>query len=305
MQDILSLLALYGSWLVFLNVLAEQSGLPIPAYPLLVAAGAMAAGPGAWTLSLLAAVAACLLADSGWYLAGRRYGGRLLGLICKLSLSQDSCIRQTQSLYLRIGPRSLLVSKFLPGAGALATVMAGLTGTPYRRFFGFEFAGSVLWAASGLLLGALFRGFVTDVLDALDRYGAMSLAVVLGVLVAYVALRALRRFILIRSLRVVPRLSIDELLRWQTDGQPTVMIDVRPEGQRESQRIPGAISVDVRTPLEELVMQLPHAHIVVYCGCPHEISAAKLAARLRAAGYSNTWALAGGYEAWQQHAHAV
>ncbi len=302
MHDILSLLAQYGGWLVFFNVLTEQAGLPVPAYPLLVAAGAMSAGPGDWLLAWLLAALACALADTAWYLAGRRYGGRLLGLVCKLSLSRDSCIRQTQGLYLRVGPRSLLVSKFLPGAGALATIMAGLTGTPYRRFLGYQLAGSLLWAGSGLLLGALFRGIVTDVLDALDRYGVMGLGMLAGLLALYLAVKALRRMILVRSLRVVPRLSLEEMLRWQADGRPMVMIDVRPEGQREAQRIPGAIALDVRAPLETL--QLPEARIVVYCACPNEISAARLAARLRAAGFVDTWALAGGYEAWLRREQA-
>lgn len=302
MHDILSLLAQYGGWLVFFNVLTEQAGLPVPAYPLLVAAGAMSAGPGDWLLAWLLAALACALADTAWYLAGRRYGGRLLGLVCKLSLSRDSCIRQTQGLYLRVGPRSLLVSKFLPGAGALATIMAGLTGTPYRRFLAYQLAGSLLWAGSGLLLGALFRGIVTDVLDALGHYGVMGLGMLAGLLALYLAAKALRRMILVRSLRVVPRLSLEEMLRWQADGRPMVMIDVRPEGQREAQRIPGAIALDVRAPLETL--QLPEARIVVYCACPNEISAARLAARLRAAGFVDTWALAGGYEAWLRREQA-
>lgn len=302
MHDILSLLAQYGGWLVFFNVLTEQAGLPVPAYPLLVAAGAMSAGPGDWLLAWLLAALACALADTAWYLAGRRYGGRLLGLVCKLSLSRDSCIRQTQGLYLRVGPRSLLVSKFLPGAGALATIMAGLTGTPFRRFLGYQLAGSLLWAGSGLLLGALFRGIVTDVLDALDRYGVMGLGLLAGLLALYLAVKALRRMILVRSLRVVPRLSLEEMLRWQADGHPMVMIDVRPEGQRHAQRIPGAIALDVRAPLETL--RLPEARIVVYCACPNEISAARLAARLRAAGFADTWALSGGYEAWLRHEQA-
>ena len=100
MQDIQLLLEQYGAWLVFGNVLIEQAGLPVPAYPMLIAAGALA-GTAGWLAPWIAATLACLLADSLWYLAGRRYGSRLLGVVCKLSLSQDSCIRQTQRLYLR------------------------------------------------------------------------------------------------------------------------------------------------------------------------------------------------------------
>ena len=81
------------------------------------------------------------------------------------------------------------------------------------------------------------------------------------------------------------------------------MFDVRPEAQQEADRIPGAIAVDLRAPLPALAADAQAADIVVYCACPNEVSAAMLAARLRAAGYPNTWALRGGYEAWARHVH--
>lgn len=302
MQDIQLLLEQYGGWLVFANVLVEQAGLPVPAYPMLIAAGALA-GAGGWLTPWLAATAACLLADTLWYVAGQRYGSRLLGVICKMSLSQDSCIRQTQRLYLRIGVRALLVCKFLPGAGALSTVMAGLTGTPYRRFLAYDLAGSLIWVGSALLLGGLFHSVVNDVLEILGTYGAMGLGVLAAVLALYILARFLRRRILLRSLRVIPRLSVDELMRWRQDGRNALVFDVRPEALREEQRIPGAIAVDLKAPLPTLDAQALESDIVVYCACPNEVSAALLASRLRAAGYPKTWALRGGYQAWQEHEH--
>lgn len=301
MQDIQLLLEQYGAWLVFGNVLIEQAGLPVPAYPMLIAAGALA-GTAGWLAPWIAATLACLLADSLWYLAGRRYGSRLLGVVCKLSLSQDSCIRQTQRLYLRVGVRALLVCKFLPGAGALSTVMAGLTGTGLRRFLLYDLVGAMIWAGSALLLGGLFHGVVNDVLDLLANYGAMGLGLLAALLALYIVVRALRRWVLVRKLRVIPRLSVDELMRWRQDGRQALVFDVRPEAQRDAQRIPGAIAVDLRAPLPPLEVDAQDADIVVYCACPNEVSAAMLARRLRAAGYRRTWALRGGYEAWARHA---
>ncbi|KAG0732207.1 hypothetical protein G6F68_015602 [Rhizopus microsporus] len=72
MQDIQLLLEQYGGWLVFANVLVEQAGLPVPAYPMLIAAGALGGAAG-WLTPWLAATVACLLADSLWYVAGRRF----------------------------------------------------------------------------------------------------------------------------------------------------------------------------------------------------------------------------------------
>lgn len=305
MQDIQTLLQLYGGWLVFFNVLVEQAGLPIPAYPMLVAAGAAAQSAGGWLAVWLLASLACLLADSAWYLAGQRYGGRLLGLACKVSLSQDSCIRQTQKLYLRVGVRSLLVCKFLPGAGALSTIMAGLTGTPYRRFLAYDLAGSLIWAASGLLAGALFKDLVNDLLDLLDRYGAYGLLLIAAALALYVVVRGLRRWVLVRSLRSVPRLSVDELLQWQADGRTPVVIDVRAGLADATPRIPGALILDTEAQLADLGLDPAQGRIVIYCACPNEISAARLATRLRAAGYRHIWALRGGYEAWERAAHSA
>jgi len=302
MQDIQLLLEQYGGWLVFANVLVEQAGLPVPAYPMLIAAGALGGAAG-WLTPWLAAIVACLLADTLWYVAGRRYGARLLGVVCKMSLSQDSCIRQTQRLYLRIGVRALLVCKFLPGAGALSTVMAGLTGTAYRRFLLYDLAGSMIWAGSALLLGGLFHSVVNDVLDVLGTYGPTGLGVLAAVLAIYILARFLRRRLLLRSLRVIPRVSVDELMQWRQDGRNTLVFDVRPDAQGDAARIPGAIAVDLKAPLPTLDPQALESDIVVYCACPNEVSAALLASRLRAAGYPKTWALRGGFEAWMERNH--
>ncbi|WP_144636957.1 VTT domain-containing protein [Bordetella genomosp. 13] len=302
MQDIQTLLQQYGGWLVFFNVLVEQAGLPIPAFPMLVAAGALAKGVGGLVGTWFLATLACALADTAWYVAGQRIGGRLLGLACKVSLSQDSCIRTAQKLYLRVGVRSLLVSKFLPGAGALSTIMAGLTGTPYRRFLAYDLAGSMIWAGLGVAAGALFQELVNDILDVLDRYGLYGLLLIALALAVYVAVRAFRRMVLVRTLKRVPRLTADELVRWQSEGLAPVVIDVRPSLSDTMPRIPGALVADTEVRLADLPLDGVPEHIVVYCSCPNEISAARLAARLRDAGFVHIWALTGGYEAWERAA---
>ena len=183
--------------------------------------------------------------------------------------------------------------------------MAGLTGTPYRRFLGYDLVGSLIWSGSALLLGGLFHNVVNDVLEILGTYGAMGLGVLAAVLALYILARFLRRRILLRSLRVIPRLSVDELMQWRQDGRNALVFDVRPEALREEQRIPGAIAVDLKAPLPSLDAEALDSDIVVYCACPNEVSAALLASRLRAAGYPKTWALRGGYQAWREHEHPL
>ncbi len=112
--------------------------------------------------------------------------------------------------------------------------------------------------------------------------------------------RFLRRKILLRSLRVIPRLSVDELMQWRQSGRDALVFDVRPEAQRDAARIPGAVAVDLKQPLPALDPGAIDSDIVVYCACPNEVSAALLASRLRAAGYRKIWALRGGYDAWAE-----
>src|SRR3546814_10593160 len=118
MQCILDLIQEHGLTVVFLLVLFDQAGAPMPAYPTLVITGALldTGAYSAFTL-LCVAVFGALLADFGWYLAGQRYGRRMLSALCRISLSPDSCVRQTESLYLRWGPPSLMVAKFIPEIG--------------------------------------------------------------------------------------------------------------------------------------------------------------------------------------------
>ena len=127
MSHLITLIEHYGLAFVFVNVLLLQAGLPVPAYPTLIVTGALAARSPYTLPGLLAtAVAASVIADVGWYLVGRRLGGRVLKTLCRVSLSPDSCVRQTESIFTRWGARSLTVAKFVPGFASVATAMAGI-----------------------------------------------------------------------------------------------------------------------------------------------------------------------------------
>ncbi|HEX2762167.1 MAG TPA: hypothetical protein VHM27_16710, partial [Rhizomicrobium sp.] len=92
MEDVVRLIEQFGLLAVFFTVLLDEGGLPIPASPLLAVAGALTAR-GELDLAALiaAAVAGSVIADNGWYWLGRAQGRRVLGFLCKLSLSPDSC----------------------------------------------------------------------------------------------------------------------------------------------------------------------------------------------------------------------
>jgi membrane protein DedA with SNARE-associated domain len=172
MATLLDLIGQYGVMFVFACVLVEQAGAPIPAYPVLLVAGSLAAAGQLSAGGLLAtSVLACLMADTLWYLAGKRHGSRVLRLLCKLSLSQDGCVRQTEFIFARWGAPSLVIAKFVPGFASVATAMAGLTRVGPTAFLVYDAIGATLWAGAGLALGWIFAAAVADVLAVLAEMG--------------------------------------------------------------------------------------------------------------------------------------
>src|SRR5262245_39102684 len=148
MSEILDFLTRHGPLVIFLVLFIEQVGVPLPAAPWLLAAGALA---GAGKLNAVSALAAgtfgSLVADVIWFYLGRRYGHRVLKLICRISLERDSCVRRTQDVFTRYGMRGVIASKFIPGLSTLAPPMAGSSNVGAGRFFIFDGLGSLLYVA--------------------------------------------------------------------------------------------------------------------------------------------------------------
>lgn len=307
----MTLLQQHGLWLVFLNVLALQLGLPLPAWPTLIAVGALSVGGApALALVLLVAVAASLLADLVWFFAGRRWGRPVLRAMCKVSLSPDSCVRQTERIYARWGAPSLMVAKFIPGFAAVATSMAGLLRTPlWSRFLPFDLIGALLWVAVPVALGRLFHLAINEMLAALEAAGRWGLITLLALLLLTIAFKAVQRYRLIRQLRMT-RIEVDELAQLLARGERPLIVDVRaPTVQQQSGRIPGALWIDATAFDESLrargLQDRIDDEVIVYCACPNEVSAAAVAKQLMKAGFRRVRPLSGGIEAWQASGQAV
>jgi membrane protein DedA with SNARE-associated domain/rhodanese-related sulfurtransferase len=292
---------------LFGALLAHQLGIPIPAFPLLIWAGAVSYGdPLQVAQAFVIATLAGVVGDLPWYFAGRRYGYRILKLVCKVTLSPDSCVRQTESAFDRRGPSMLVVSRFLPGVETVAPPLAGALALPVGRFILYDAAGSALRAAGGLALGLVFHGEVGWLLDRLTALGTNAV-LLLGVLLGgYVAWRFAQRWRFLRSLRTA-RISVHELNDMMSRGEDPVVLDVRTAAHRrlDGRQIPGAHPVDLDA-LESTLERVPRdGEVVVYCACPNEATAAKVALKLRARGFRRVRPLGGGIDAWMSAGLAV
>ncbi len=299
MSFLVDVLRHHGLLLVFGTVLLSQAGIPLPAYPVLLVAGSLAAagqlsGPGALSCALLA----CLVADTAWYLGGQRYGGRVLRRICKLSLTPETCVRQTESIFERWGAKSLTVAKFIPGFASIATAMAGAAGVRRLPFLAYDAVGALLWAGVGLGLGALFAPAVAQLIAALHEMGTLGLLLLGVALLVFLAHRLWRRW-QFRSLLRIDRVSVASLQSMLGEDPGPLVLDVRSPSARAAGRIPGALAFDAAAWPEALTAADRDRPIVVYCDCPDEASAALLARQLVSRGFRQAAPLAGGLEAWR------
>jgi membrane protein DedA with SNARE-associated domain len=226
---------------LFGALLAHQLGIPIPAFPLLIWAGAISYGdPLLVGAGLRARHVGRHLRQPAVVLRRRRYGYRMLKLVCRITLSPDSCVRQTENAFDRRGPSMLVVSRFLPGIETVAPPLAGALSLPVGRFILYDAAGSALRAAAGLALGLVFHDQVGWLLDRLTALGSNAV-LLLGALVgAYVAWRFAQRWRFLRSLRTA-RISVHELNDMMSRGEDPVVLDVRTAAHRrlDGRQIPG------------------------------------------------------------------
>ena len=298
MDTLIRLIAEYGLLFLFVNILVQQLGAPVPGYPLLMVTGALAARGELNLPALLGtAVVACLIADSIWYAIGRRAGRRVLRTLCRISLSPDGCVRQTESIYTRFGPPSLLVAKFVPGFASVATALAGAMHIGRGAFLLFDAVGALIWVGVGLALGWLFAPAIEQIVDTLAQFGKWGLLLVVLAAALFIAAKWWQRHRFNVQLRMT-RVSVDALGELLDRGERPLIVDVRSKIARDDGRIPGAIASLGDELAPELIAHPKEALIVVYCACPNDASAVLAARKLLERGFRNVRPLAGGIDAW-------
>jgi membrane protein DedA with SNARE-associated domain len=257
----------YGLPLIFAIVLLEQLGAPIPAIPVLIVAGALSMDRdlSAWQV-LVVAIGASLIADTVWFLLGRSQGQRILKTLCRISLSPDSCVRQTESVFERWGMPSLLVAKFIPGFSTVAPPMAGATRAGVGEFLVYDAGGALLWAGSGVVGGMVFHRAIDRVLAFLTSIGSAAFGLLGAGLVVFIAFKWWQRRRFYKVLRMA-RISVEDLQRLMDEGKSPLVLDVRTVKGRslDPRRIRGASVLDVHD-IDGALKDLPRdRELILYC----------------------------------------
>jgi membrane protein DedA with SNARE-associated domain len=240
MQGTIQFLIQHGALVLFAAILLDEIGLPMPAVPFLLAAGALIAKQQLSPFTAAGvALLACFLADTTWFYIGRFGGNGALRLICRISLEPDSCVRQTRSMFEHFGMRAVLVAKFVPGLSAVIPPMAGSSNVPFARYMFFDALGSCLYIGSFLVLGAVFSNQLEKIIEALAGLGKGAFALLGAIAAAYIGFKYFQRQKLLRELRAA-RITVDELWTRQQNGERLAIVDLR--SRLELDKDPSVIS---------------------------------------------------------------
>jgi membrane protein DedA with SNARE-associated domain/rhodanese-related sulfurtransferase len=305
MDSIAGQLAQYGVPLIGLNVLLQQLGLPIPAVPTMMLAGALAVvGRIDFAAAFLVSVVASLFADLLWFWAGRRYGYPVLRFLCRISLSPDTCVRQTEGIFERWGFFSVVISKFVPGFATVAPPIAGALKMSAAAFVAASTASASLWVGAAMVLGAVFARQIDIALAWIESHVALA-AFVLGALAGlYVFVKAIQRWRMSRFLAAAI-ITVDELRERLSGESRPFIIDVGSSLAHHARpHIPGAVLLDLDA-ITHYTDFPDDRDIVLYCACPNEESARRGAQILMQKGYRRVRPLAGGIDAWSAAGHPV
>ncbi|HXE40519.1 MAG TPA: VTT domain-containing protein [Azonexus sp.] len=285
-------------WVVFLNVLLQQAGLPVPAVPTLLLAGSLALSSGQLANMLAAAILASVFADWMWYLAGRAFGYRVLAGLCRLSINPGSCVSQTEARFVRWGLGSLVVAKFIPGFSTVAPPIAGALRMRQPGFLVAAATGAALWAGVALVAGWILRNEVHSTIAILDQHAGSALIAAGGVVVVWLVWKLWQKY-RFQQLSTVPHITPGELVAAMESEQPPLLLDLRGHSMvAETGPITGATIAEHDRLLDAVGHWPKHQPIVTLCNCPEDAGAIQAAHRLLKEGYLSVRPLQGGYEAW-------
>lgn len=267
LAELTSLVREHGLLVVGANVFAEQIGLPVPAIPTLIVAGALCARGDLSLVPLLSVtLISCIAADYFWFLLGRRRGQKILRMMCRISLSPDSCVRRTENFFEQWGSRSLLFAKFVPGLSTVAPPLAGATGVSSLEFLLFDGVGSLVWAGLAIATGRVLHRAIDRVIDSLEAMGNGAVFVIGALLLLFIAMKWVERRRFYQRLRMA-RITPTELRELIAQERPHIVADVRTLNarRRDGLRIPGAIAIDPER-IGETLVDLPiDREIILYC----------------------------------------
>jgi membrane protein DedA with SNARE-associated domain/rhodanese-related sulfurtransferase len=296
----------YAYLIIFLWVLVEQIGIPIPSVPVLLTAGTLSATHRVSFVGItVAMLLACMVADTVWFSLGRRYGNSVLKLLCRLSFEASTCVSKTEGYFTRRGAVTLLFAKFVPGLSTVAAPIAGQTGMSYPRFLMWDLAGSLIWGETFILAGRFFGDLAKRSAPFFAWLGHFAIFIFAAMVLGFLFHRIWkqRKFLQqVREMRLEPSELKQMLDAAEAGGTvPPFIVDLRhPLDYLPDPRVlPGALRIGHNEIKAHSEIIPRDRDVILYCTCPSEETSAKLALQLHKMGVYRVRPLRGGFDGWK------
>jgi rhodanese-related sulfurtransferase len=209
-------------------------------------------------------------------------------------------VRRTQISFTRNGPRVLLGAKFVPGLNAMAAPLSGIIRMGWGKFLFFDTIGALAWVCAFTITGYAFSTELERVAARAAYLGQALLFLLIAAFAGYILWKYYNRRKFLRKLKIA-RITPEELKEKMDAGEDILVVDLRHalDFDANPATIPGALHIDAAE-LEEAAGVIPRdREIVLFCACPNEVTAARLALLLRSKGITQIRPLAEGYEGWR------
>jgi membrane protein DedA with SNARE-associated domain len=172
----------YGLIALFLVVMLESGGVPLPGETALVAAAVFASQGKLDIVAVIAvAASAAILGDNLGYWIGRTGGRKLLERWGPLRRWSERVLPWAEGFFARHGAKTVFIGRFFSVLRVTAAWMAGISHMPWWKFFFWNAAGGICWA---LLVGLVSYYVGHTAADAIGRYGLIGGAVLIFLVIA-------------------------------------------------------------------------------------------------------------------------
>jgi membrane protein DedA with SNARE-associated domain/rhodanese-related sulfurtransferase len=305
-MNLLALVTHHGYATTMVIMFLGSCGLPMPLSVLLLAAGANSHhGTLNLGLLLLCACVSALVGDTLMYLGGRWTGWWLLAGICRLSMNPEDCIfGSARSFYAR-GPKTLMVSKFIPGISTVSPILSGSLNMKLSRFLSMDGIGVALYVSAWTMTGFLFAPLLRTIIGWVTRMGHLA-AEAMGFIVVLYFMWLAYNWLHDRRFNHIERVQAQQLfesIRTSTHDRLVIIADVRSHGYYDPGmlRIKNSIRVEPSRLKEELIalreFMASECEIYLYCSCAREATSVRVAHMLEQEN-CQTKVIQGGLRAW-------
>lgn len=194
LENLNSFLASYGYLTVFVGLLLESAGLPLPGETLLLSASAFAARQPNLHIYWIGPIAilAASTGDNAAYWMGRRGGRPLLHRYGQAFRIGPGTIQRGEDFMRKHGPLAVFFARFIAGLRVVNGLLAGSLEMEWSRFFFFNLLGAICWVSVICSVGFLFGDRLPWIIHVVGRTGLLFLCVIGVVLIAYWFVRKLK-----------------------------------------------------------------------------------------------------------------